>query len=334
MRRIFTAAGIALALALYLTAPTWAQPDPNPGHHHTGTVVKYNSPISHLVNPTDMSLWGENIPSDFDWNKSMQSPTLEPNWIVADDFWDPDPRPVLTVKWWGSYFPNSDLWITNPTGGMTVRPFLPGDEDAFTISFFRDIPGTRGGLTDYSRPDGLLGTYTIPKPSVRMTPTPYKGWDGHDIWEYEADLWAACLDHADGFYARPDGFHQLPNQVYWISIAAEVGHGLELITDPLTGQTRWQDFDTHKLAHEHYWGWHTTAYPDHLGDYATMSHLFMPPTLPPQPAIWDFLPWEPIRPQHHLYDMAYQLLTIPEPASIVLMALALVAVCGLRWRVA
>jgi hypothetical protein len=315
-------------------APAWSQNDNGTVHHHTGTVIKYNSPISHLVSPDDMMKWGENIPSDFDWNTSMISPTIEPNWIVADDFWDPDTRPVLTVKWWGSYFPDSVLWVTDATGGMTTRDFEPGDEDAYVISFFDDIPGVRGDPLVYSRPDGLLGTYTIPKASVRMKETTYKGWDGHDIWEYEADLWAACLDHEDGIYARPDGFHQQPNHVYWISIAAEVGHGLELITDPLTNETRWLDFDTGKQAHEHYWGWHTTAYPDHLGDYATMSHLSMLPAVPPLPAQWHFLPWEPIHPDHSLYDMAYQLKTIPEPASAVLVCVALIAICWYRRRIA
>ncbi len=62
-----------------------------------GTVVKW----SQL--PFDER--GENIPSTIDWRDLGIDPiaggTL-PNWNVADDFRS-DGRPILTVRWWGSY---------------------------------------------------------------------------------------------------------------------------------------------------------------------------------------------------------------------------------------
>jgi hypothetical protein len=68
-----------------------------------GNFIKYNQPIRHVIDPgwpTDMMNWGEDIPSDVDWNKIMESPTLNPNWVIADDFRDQYNLPVRTVKWW------------------------------------------------------------------------------------------------------------------------------------------------------------------------------------------------------------------------------------------
>ena len=84
-----------------------------------GTIIKYDQPIRHVIDPlwpSDMLNWGENIWSDFDWNKVMQSPTIEPNWIIADDFRDPFETPVRTVKWWGSYNPQPGVIQETPTG--------------------------------------------------------------------------------------------------------------------------------------------------------------------------------------------------------------------------
>ena len=57
-----------------------------------------------------------------------------------------------------------------------------------------------------------------------------------------------------------------------------------------------------------------------------MGHLFMPGNQ------WQYGGWNPIQPQHYLFDMAFQLKTIPEPASFALFAIALVAMSGWRRR--
>jgi hypothetical protein len=285
------------------------------GLANTGTVIKYSQPITHLIDPnwpTNMDRWGEDIPSDVDWNSVMLSSTIPPNWVVADDFEDPFKLPVITVRWWGSY-----VGPTFGPNGQTL--FGPGSEDGYAISFFRDVPdpdGNRDIPTGFSRPDGLLGTYVLPFEKVRIKETPYVGWDMHPIFEYEADLMDAHLDHPVTPYADPNGFNQIPGERYWISIIAEVGHKLELIQPTPDAPPIWISEDTGKRAQDHYWGWHTS--PLERFDLATMGHLFMPGNQ------WDYFGWMPIQPQHHLFDMAFELLTVPEPATLVLTLVAAV----------
>ncbi len=299
--------GLCLVLALGVMQPAFG---------HRGTVTKYLQRPGYLVDPDNMQLSGENIPSDIDWHKVMQSPTIEPNWIIADDFKDDFSTPVLTVRWWGSYRPGFE---PDPRPGIPPVPF----EDGFVLSFFSDEPMTP--TNGFSRPKELLGTYVAPMPAVRMRPTTHLGWDNHRIWEYEVDLQDTCLDHQTA-WTTPNGFHQKPGEVYWLAINAEVGHGLEAIRDPATGEViRWEAFDTGKQASQHFWGWHTS--PDHFNDVATMGHLAMPTA-----DQWQFGQWEKIRPQHGLHDMAFQLLTVPEPCNLLLGGLSVLGLCSLRRR--
>ena len=69
----------------------------------------------------------------------MQSPTLEPNWVVADDFRDPFEEPVRTVKLVGLLQPSARRVPTNAYRRIPVLPG-PGVEDGYVISFFRDVP--------------------------------------------------------------------------------------------------------------------------------------------------------------------------------------------------
>ena len=314
---------LAVAVVTALFVPCcWAQ-DGLP-FRPKGTVVKYSQPIRHEIDPlwpTDMLNWGEDIPSDVDWNKIMTAvaPPLEPNWVIADDFSDTFKTPVRTVKWWGSYVGPTFQQV--PTG-PPVPIFGPGSEDGYAISFFGDVPV--GPNNTFSHPDGLLGSYILPLDKVSIKPTPYVGWDMHPIWEYEANLMDAHLDHAVSPLADPMGFNQRPGEVYWISIVAEVGHKIELFQDPAGGEPIWRSEDTGKFANEHYWGWHTS--PIRFNDFATMGHLVMPGNQ------WQYFGWMPIQPHHYLYDMAFELKTVPEPASVVLMAVVLVAACAGRRR--
>jgi hypothetical protein len=290
-----------------------------------GTVIKYDQPIRHVMDPAvvpddwpknweeDMLRWGENIWSDVDWNKIMMSGTLEPNWVIADDFRDPFKEPVRTVKWWGSYNPQPTVFQQTATGAVPVPPG-PGVEDGYVISFFRDVPIGPPNPLPYSHPDGLLGTYVLPFDKVSIKETPYVGWDMHPIYEYEANLMDAHLDHALAPYADSMGFNQVAGEVYWISIMAEVGHALRLETIPGTDEVRWVSEDTGKFANDHYWGWHTS--PKRFNDIATMGHLFMPGTQ------WEYFDWMPIQPHHYLLDMAFQLKTIPEPTTLGLILVA------------
>src|SRR3972149_3805054 len=111
-----------LAVAALMASAALAG-DGGPTHVMKGNVLKYSQPIGHLTPiGTDMHSWGEDIPSDVDWHKVMESPTLPPNWAIAADSRDPFSTPVRTVRWWGSY--------TGPTfqqipGAAPVTIFCP-----------------------------------------------------------------------------------------------------------------------------------------------------------------------------------------------------------------
>ena len=105
--------------------------------------------------------------------------------------------------------------------------------------------------------------------------------------------------------------------MYWIAIHAQVGHKLEPDT--------WLEFDTGKFAQPnaqsqegHFWGWHTS--PENFAPdiFAMMGHLVMP-----DDTTWDYPRdlWRPIEPNHLLDHMAFELYTIPEPASIALLSI-------------
>jgi hypothetical protein len=309
-----------------------AQPDPGPNQHvMKGKILKYSQPIGHLTDlGTDMHSWGEDIPSDVDWHSIMQSPTIPPNWVIADDFQDPFNTPVATVRWWGSYVGPT---FNNLPGAPPMPIFGPGSEDGYVISFFKDIPADPTGVgSPFSHPGELLGTYVLPLEKVWIEETPYIGWDQHRIFEYKANLMDGHLDHAISGISDQMGFHQRPHEIYWISIVAEVGHKPVLVTDA-AGNPHWEVQLTGKTAmptpenpEGHYWGWHTS--PKHFNDIATMGHLFMPGNQ------WEYIGWNPIQPRHDLHDMAFELYTVPEPASVVLIGLALVAVGCRRWRFA
>lgn len=313
----------ALAVATLVAPSTWAQ---GTNHVMKGSVLKYSQPIGHLTPlANDMHSWGEDIPSDVDWHKIMQSPTIPPNWIIADDFRDPFNTPVLTVRWWGSYV--GPTFGPGPTGPVPI--FGPGSEDGYLISFFKDIPADPAGGVPFSRPGALLGSYAMSFEKVWVEPTSYIGWDQHPIYEYKANLMDAHLDHPSE-YAGPMGFNQKAGEIYWISIVAEVGHKLELVVDA-TGVPQWVATPTGKFAapnpenpEGHYWGWHTS--PIHFNDVATMGHLSMPGMQ------WEYFGWQPIQPRHELFDMAFELYTVPEPAGMMLFGLALLSWSGLRSR--
>jgi hypothetical protein len=313
------------ALLMVALAANSAAAQGTPQHVMKGNVLKYSQPIGHLTPlAPDMHSWGEDIPSDVDWHSIMQSPTIPPNWIIADDFRDPFNTPVLTVRWWGSY--------VGPTFGPgtpgPVPIFGPGSEDGYLISFFKDIPADTPGGVPYSRPGELLGSYAVSFDKVWVEPTNYIGWDQHPIWEYKANLMDAHLDHPST-YAGPMGFNQKAGEIYWISIVAEVGHKLELVTDA-TGAVRWVESPTGKFAQPnqqnpegHYWGWHTS--PIHFNDVATMGHLAMPGMQ------WEYFGWQPIQPRHELFDMAFELYTVPEPIGASLMAAGML-MAAMFWR--
>ncbi len=258
------------------------------------------------------SFSGENIPSDVDWRAIMDPnfPTpLPPNWVVADDFRS-DGRPIVALRWWGSYFDPLHEPKENPTTGKNE----PVIEDGFVISFFSDIPDPDGPGPDFSKPGDLLGSYITS--DVLTQPTDLIGWDDHRIWEYQVALRNTHPDHLAPGLAKPEAFLEQEGVIYWVSIIAQNGHELDEV------DWTFRDNDDPVLL-EHYWGWHTS--PDSFNDLAVMGDLVMPDSE------WIYQNWNPIEAQHFNHDMAFELLT-PEPSTMSLALLAIIGILFVRRR--
>ena len=262
-------------------------------------VSKWSQFPAYIISPTAGVQRGEDRWSDFDWVKLMQSGTTiaHPNWIIADDFRS-DGRPIRCVRWWGSYARGFEPVI--PTPGTAAPVYF---EDGFVLSFFSDTPATAAG--GFSRPNRLLGTYVAPMSAVRVTATTALGCDTNRIYQYEVDLSQTCLDHAFQGLARPQAFLEKSNSVYWIAIAAEVGHQIIPVRDTNGTIVDWLQQTTNKRATNHFWGWHTA--PTNNIDRSVMGHVLMQGTnwIYPQSM------WMPNPVLCNEIDQAFQLLTAP-----------------------
>jgi len=289
---VFRGLAAAVALVIFVIAPAAAD---------QGTVVKW--PQSPVLKPDVPNMYdGEDYPSDIDWRIVPTEPTTfipEPNWNVADDFRS-DGRPILTVRWWGSYFPGLDG--TEP---------LPGIEEGYVLSFFSDQPADPTDPNSFSHPRDLLGTYVAPFPAVKITPTGFVDWGFHRVWEYEVNLQDTHLFHPSDI-ADPIAFREQAGEIYWLSVVAE--NGADVVPDT------WEFVhNDDPIPQEHFWGWLTR--PPFFNDTATQTKLLMPGG-----DQWVYPFWEPIRPQHERSEMSFELLTVPEPTSALL---ALLGGCGL-----
>jgi len=273
-----------------------------------GTVVKWSQRPGGIDTG---EMLGENIASDVDWRDLMSEEPVAPNWVAADDFVS-DGRPILTLRWWGSYFDPAFLPVVDEDSGSLV----PTVEDGFLISFFSDVPDPNPDDPDtFSMPGTLLGSYVAPVLAVRITDTGLVGWDEHEIFQYEVNLQDTHLDHASDI-ATPIAFEEQQGTIYWVAITAENGH--RLVED-------WNFEDTgDPVLESHYWGWHTS--PEAFNDVATMGTLDMPGN------VWDYGSWNPIQPAHGELDLAFELLTVPEPGTAALGGMGLLGLMALGRR--
>jgi hypothetical protein len=126
--------------------------------------------------------------------------------FMADDFADRDDRPVVHVRWWGSY-------IQNQTGEAGVQKFL--------IAWEHDVPAgpSRENPFPFSLPGELIQHEVVTRDATGVGPVPVGTFReasihpggpplGEELFEYNAEL------------ALP--FDQDPDTVYWLKIVALV----------------------------------------------------------------------------------------------------------------
>lgn len=266
-----------------------------------GDQIKFTQPLGLMQPPTGgPPMWvGANHGSDFDWRFLPNPNDPTPRWVVADDFPSIPQVTITGIRWYGSYFNPAFAPQPGPAGLQTT-------EDGWVFSFHRDVQPIPGG-PNFSQPSTLVGTYVASHDVVTYSNTGIVGWDGHEVWCYEVAFKDLCLAHGTPGEAEPGRFiqRQTPNNIYWLSIAAENGADIISAGSP----TNWEAIPNNDspITAGHFWGWH--ASPENFMDLPVMGNVFMPTS-----QVWEYGPWAPVTDDHMGVGMAFTLL-IPSPGS-------------------
>ena len=186
------------AFVLTSLVSSMAVADPLPGRD----ILKFQQ-VPMTMTPVDGMLYYGHDERSTLYNNDPANP-LYTGLAMADDFADEFNTPVVHVRWWGSYLQN-DI-------GTVIPKFL--------IAFESDTPADPGDPNSFSHPDQVLlsqvviagpldpasGTFTE---KLIFSAPPGSGAD--DVYEYNAEL---ALE-----------FNQLPDTVYWLKIAALLDFG-------------------------------------------------------------------------------------------------------------
>ena len=229
------------------------------------------------------------------WDEPSMAPAPP---MVADDFECKSRLPVTDLHWWGSY----------PTLQPGIEPHHP---DGFLIRFWSDIPEDQDAEMPWSHPGQMLHriecrNYVVERVGVDIDP-----WEWYETgiampvdraYQYNQKL---REDDAAGIHEwfRQEGTETDP-KVYWISIQA--------IYDD--------------LLPEDLWGWKTR--PHFFNDDAVRGF----PEAVGGPIFWEEI-WGPGPDGTEMtWDLAFELTTIPEPATMSLLVLGGIAALSRRRR--
>jgi hypothetical protein len=334
-------------LVMWIVAASQAAADPLDGRD----ILKFsqkpmdNTPV---ITPEGIRrFWGHDELSTAYSQFGAAGPTPYRGTFMADDFADKFATPVVHVKWWGSYLDNFQL------DALPVNKFL--------ISFERDVPVSTNN--PFSHPGdpilnqivrlvpagGLLpgsGTYTEKPISLGGPPR------NETLYEYNAEL------HLN------KEFFQDPDTVYWLKIVAlvDLPPGIQINpNNPPTIVPRWgwhnRDYTIMdplaSTAPAVFPGEHIDGFIGpapggtpiwHFQDDAVTGHLVVNHLSTPMGLIMPVVEQFDYRPTFYLpgvdgpqpigefsKDLAFELYTVPEPATCAIVAIGL-AVVVLRRR--
>jgi hypothetical protein len=233
---------------------------------------------------TDEIVKWSQMPNMGPFGYSFSSESAKPS-RIADDFLCEDGKPVVAVRWWGSYYqphpavhfyPNSDNWPDPTTPTDTPIAMLTG----FDITIYAEVAPGVDPLMPWGHPGNPLYQKSILMSDISETlygTAIHTGGVEQNVWEYYATL-----------AISPDiGFEQEEGTTYWISIQA-------LHQDPAV-QWGWQEAD-------YYSGWGSN------GVQSGYSEIF---------------PWNLVPNKDFAFQLITVEGDIPEPASLFAFSLML-----------
>ena len=276
------------------------------------------------LSSTTYADWDENNPADFARAKWIQRPDLTttgmdvldtqqpvftippgPLWkTLADDFKCTQSGPITDAHIWGSWL-NDVLPTTsagNPNAGLIE----------FKISFWSDLPV--GANNSFSQPDQLLWTGLFQPGQFQVNPNVIPANEqfydpnlnlviGSDTQVYQYNF--SNLVDANGL-----NFIQSVGTIYWLEVQANV------LNTPGTVPATF--------------GWKTSQIQDQFNDDAVFADTagFLGPNL----SGWQDMHYPSGHPfAGHSLDLSF-VLTVPEPSSIAMASLGLVALVGMGYR--
>jgi hypothetical protein len=296
--------------------------------------------------------WGHDELSTAYSTFGAAGPTPYRGTFMADDFADEFSTPVVHVKWWGSYLNNFQ------SDNFPVNKFL--------ISFEEDVPDPNPtNPQDFSHPgQPLLNQIVRRVPLGGLTPgsgtyterpiSPGGPPLGETLYEYNAELHLG------------KEFFQKPDTVYWLKIVALVdlppGITLPDPTDPPTFVPRWGWHNRDYTIRDSL----ASTIPDvapgehldgvigpipggtpiwHFQDDAVTGRVFVDHLSTPMGQIMPIVEQGGFQPTRYLAladgppgigefskDLAFELYTVPEPATAALMLIGLASTLMLRRR--
>ena len=333
-------AGLAFVAASTIFA-TQSQADPLPGRD----LLKFDQqPMVNTAFGGAIYFGHDELSTAYGVGNTANPPLNYQGTFMADDFADNFTSPVVHVTWWGSY-------IDNNNAAFPPQPQV----QKFLIAFESDIPAQPGG---FSRPGQVLQYDVVTlgalaPQSGTFTETLVRPGDpvlGEALYKYNAEL---NVGHE---------FFEQKDTVYWLKIVAlvDVPQPLPVPVPPGTTQWGWHNRDytiQNTLASPNVTTFPFGEFIDgtvagqnvyHFQDDAVQGDIRFTPGAP---APNDIVQLNPV-PQNYMFvnsngvgpidgpmgielkskDLAFQLYTVPEPGTCLLLAIGLVAGFATRRR--
>jgi hypothetical protein len=278
--------------SLVVTSTVWADWDP-------GDPYKMHYPqLPNLADGLDV-LAGPWVPGGSDLPSYYEK-------FLADDWLCTESGPVTDIHIWGSY--NEDKQLVAPANAY------------FSIAIYDNVPAD--ATVPYSRPGNVLWDGYMKATATRLYAQASEQFfdpNGQAILGPDTEVWQYNFQIPEA-----DAFHQTEGEIYWLGIH----HSFDLNGDNTVSAADLTNFSAHSPGT---FGWKTSGV-QHFEDDAVYTDVYtfgVSPHVVPSGEVWSEL-------RHpssgESLDLAFVITTVPEPASVLLLALGAVGFVAMLRR--